>query len=220
MTPRLTRLLILAAVMISSACDAPSPAHEYEPAPRPAGVSLPSTATKPSQVYVDVDIAVSDLRQVDWDQATIPPGFCGLSGLTPLVDGSATSTSATWGPVHIAAADVTYGDLLEDEDEEAAVAVYCDNGGGTASSVLESGIVLFAERDGRLMAVGTVTARKQFPGQMPTLLSMKEWHKPLIVVSESYYRVSDSTCCPSGKAETDWTWTGQSLSSGATRILE
>jgi hypothetical protein len=122
--------------------------------------------------------------------------------------------------VHIAVVDVMYGDLLEDEKEEAAVAVVCDNGGGTGSGLLESGIVLFAERDGRLISVGTVTARKQYEGQLPTLISVKEWRKPSIIVSESYFRASDATCCPSGRAETDWIWTEESLSPGATRVLE
>jgi len=170
----------------------------------------------------DLGVTVSDLHQVDWDGAPLPPGFCGIPTVTRVSGGMASTTSGTWGPVTVAVLRVDYGDLLGDDVEEAALGVYCDNGGGTGSSVLEYGIVLYGTRAGQLVTLGVLTPQVQDADQLPTILSVTEWRQHSLVVTESYYRTPDATCCPSGTAETTWTWTSEAdgPSPGAPHVLQ
>jgi hypothetical protein len=214
-------LLIAGALSVVGACGTPSLGARVSPAPPPAGVELTVETAKPAGANSNLAILASpDLREFDWEQVVVPSNFCGIGEPTALVNGGATATSTTWGPVQLAFRDVEYGDLLGDEKDEAAVSVYCDNGGGTGSGLLEYGIAIFAEREGSLTHISTVTATKQFEGIMPTSVSVKEWKKPSMVVSEYYYREYDPTCCPSGEAETTWTWAGETLAPGASRVLK
>jgi hypothetical protein len=169
---------------------------------------------------VDLGVAVTDLRQLDWDRVPVPPGFCGIPTVVQIDGGMAKAASGTWGRVTVGVFGVTYGDLLEDDADEAAVNVYCDNGGGTGASTLEYGIVVYTGRAGRLTSLGVLSAQMQEANQLPTTLSVQEWSDRSLLVTEHYYRVSDSTCCPSGTAETRWTWEDDSPTPGAPHVIE
>lgn len=182
--------------------------------------AAPSPSVGPSPGAADLGVAAGDLQQMDWDAVSLPPGFCGIPTVTQLDGGMARASSETWGPVTVAWFDVSYGDLVGDDADEAVVSAYCDNGGGTGSSTLEYALVTYAVRGGRLIGLGTLTAQVQEANQLPTTLSVQEWGEQSLVVNEHYYRASDATCCPSGVAETTWTWDGDIPSPGAPHVLE
>jgi hypothetical protein len=151
----------------------------------------------------------SDLRQVDWLHASLPGDFCGIDGLVRFSDGEATGKSKKWGQVHLGMwnepEQTAYGDIDGDGQAEAAVAVGCDNGGGTASGQLGFGYVVIRSRDGELVSIGTITPRQEQPdGSHVTLLGDARIDRDQVVVTELWYRASDSTCCPSGQAHTTW----------------
>lgn len=210
------------------ACAAPTPGPKIAPAPRQPEVPVASaTAGNTSSAEdapgaEDLGVAVGDLHQVDWDGAPLPPGFCGIPTPTRLSGGMARTTSGTWGPVTVAALEVAHGDLLGDDADEAALALYCDNGGGTGAGTLEYGMVVYGSRAGELVSLGILTPQVQDAGQRPTSLSVAEWRQHALVVTEYYYRDPDPTCCPSGIAETTWTWTSeeQPPSPGAPHVLQ
>ncbi len=221
MTPRMTGVLLVTALLCAgSACGAPTPGPKIAPTTRQPEMTVPSASAEPTADAEDLGVAVSDLHQMDWDGAPVPSGFCGIPTVTRMRDGTARTTSETWGAVTAAVLEVTYGDLLDDDADEAAVGLYCDNGGGTGSSTLEYGIAVYGSRGGTLVSLGTLSAQMQEANQLPTLLSLQEWRERSLVVTENYYRVSDSTCCPSGRAETIWTWEGDAPSPGPPHVLE
>jgi len=182
--------------------------------------TAPSATAETTPDAEDLGVAVSDLHQLNWDGAPLPPGFCGIPTVTQMSDGMARTASETWGAVNVTVLEVAYGNLLEDDADEAAVRVYCDNGGGTGSSILEYGIAVYAARGGQLVSLGILSAQMQEANQLPTLLSVQEWRENSLLVTENYYRVSDATCCPSGVAETTWTWEGDVPSPGAPHVLQ
>jgi hypothetical protein len=215
-------LLVLALLCAGGGCGAPTPGPTVQPASQQPGSAVPSASTGTTGTTApdeDLGVTVGDLHQLDWDAAPVPPGFCGVPTVTVMSGGKATTTSGTWGPVTVAVLGVDYGDLLADDADEAALRVYCDNGGGTGSSTLAYGIAVYAGRGGRLVSLGVLTAQMQEANQLPTLLSVQEWRQGSLVVAESYYRDADSTCCPSGTAETTWTWTGDVPSPSAPHVL-
>ena len=211
-----------ALLCVGAACGAPTPGPQIAPAPRQPEAPVPSVSAGTTPSAEDLGVAVGDLHQVDWDGAPVPPGFCGIPTVTRLSGGMASSTSGTWGPVRAWVERVDLGDLLGDDADEAALDVYCDNGGGTASSILEYGIVVYGTRAGELVSLGVLTAQVQDAGQLPTSLSVTEWGQHALVVTEYYYRPTDATCCPSGVAETTWTWTSEEgvPSPGAPHVLQ
>ena len=213
-------VVMTALLCVMGACSAPTPGPKVGPAPPRSDATVSSVSPGTTASPAGLGVAVSDLHQLDWDEAPLPPGFCGVPTATQFSGGFATATSATWGGVTVAVLQVTYGNLLGDDAEEAALDVYCDNGGGTASSTLEYGIAVYAGRAGELVSLGILTAQKQDADQMATLLSVKEWRDRSMVVTENYYRTSDSTCCPSGIAETTWTWEDDVPSPGGPHVLQ
>jgi hypothetical protein len=213
-------VVMTALLCVMGACSAPTPGPKVEPAPPRSDATVSSVSPGTTASPAGLGVAVSDLHQLDWDEAPLPSGFCGVPTVTRFSSGFAATTSATWGGVTVAVLQVTYGNLLGDDAEEAALDVYCDNGGGTASSTLEYGIAVYAGRGGELVSLGILTAQKQDADQMATLLSVKEWRDRSMVVTENYYRTSDSTCCPSGIAETTWTWEDDVPSPGGPHVLQ
>ena len=203
---------------LAAGCAAPQPGPRIAPAEPPAGVTLVTRSPTPAPV-VGLGVPVTDLRQVDWDEAVLPPGVCGIDTAARLSRRRSRETSATWGAVTVWLDRVAYGDLLSDPGPEAAVRVYCDNGGGTASSILEYGLVVYSARGGELTAVGLVRPQRQDATQLPTLLLVRSWRPATLVVTELYYRSADPTCCPSGRARTTWSWASGVAEPGPPRIV-
>src|SRR4051794_27628830 len=202
-------VVMTALLCVMGACSAPTPGPKVEPAPPRSDATVSSVSPGTTASPAGLGVAVSDLHQLDWDEAPLPSGFCGVPAVTRFSGGFAATTSATWGGVTVAVLQVTYGNLLGDDAEEAALGVYCDNGGGTASSTLEYGIAVYAGRAGELVSLGILTAQKQDADQMATLLSVKEWrdrslgggreYDPAPVPAGWSSRVADNT--PAGEGD-------------------
>jgi hypothetical protein len=212
--------VVTALLCAMGACGAPTPGPKIAPASQqPVAGALPSMSTGPDGGAENLGVAVSDLHQMDWDTAPLPPRLCGIPTVTTLRGGLAKTTSDTWGGVTVGVTLAAYGDLMGDEGDEAALEVFCDNGGGTAASVLEYGIAVYTGRDGVLTSLGTLAAQVQDADKLPTLVSVEEWRPRSLVVTEEYYRDADSTCCPSGIAETTWVWEEDIPSPGAPHVI-
>jgi hypothetical protein len=213
-------VVTVALVCWAAACGAPSPGAKVTPASQEptVGSSAPTSAARSGGE--DLGVPAGDLHQVDWDSAPLPPQVCGIPGLTTLSNGLARATSQTWGAVTVGVVQVAYGDLLGDDGDEAAVEVYCSNGGGTAASNLEYALAVYTSRSGRLVSLGVLRAQRQDADQRSTLLSVATWAEGSVVVTEHYYRSADGTCCPSGIAETPWRWEGDIPSPGPPHVVQ
>ena len=190
----------------------------------PAGTPDPAASTtttaqrpSPSPSVVDLGPAPEDMRRHTWDRALIPGEFCGIPG-TIRIGVKKAHASRVWGPVHVGFLSAESGQLLDTASREVAVSVYCDNGGGTASSTLQYGVVILAAEGDRLISLGTVTPQRSSPTVLPSFVADLRWHLGRLEVTESWYRPSDATCCPSGSAVTSWQLRGGDLIPGATRV--
>jgi len=201
-----------------AACGAPEPGPKVTPA-EPESEAIMPTDTATHCGATALDVPVSNLRGFDWDQAVLPGGVCGVKETVHLNKGVARATSDTWGPVTVAMLGAKYGQLLADRGVEAAATVYCDNGGGTGSSTLEYAVVVYSARGGVLTGVGLISAKKHEEGELPTILSVKSFQPSALAIRELYYRPADSTCCPSGRAVTTWTWAGDTPEPSAPHVL-
>lgn len=173
-------------------------------------------STSAPSVAADLGPAPPDLRSVDWSNLALPGDFCGVRGSVQYKSGEAVGVSANYGEVHLNQMSfsnaVSYGDIDGDGLDDAAVALGCDNGGGTASGQLAFGGVVVASRLGVLKAIGTVTARMvPTEGGHVTLIKSISLSRGKVVVDELWYRPTDSTCCPSGEASTTWMLSADNL---------
>jgi hypothetical protein len=177
---------------VLAACGAPEAGQKVSGAPQP-------TAAEPS-----LDQAADDLRDVDWQQATLTARFCGVDEPVTMRNGEVKAASATWGQVRVwvtVRKPVWYGDLDGDGRDEAAVSLGC----GTAPRELAFGLVVVRSRDGALELVGeiaTTTMRDDAP-HVP-MLTDPQFGRGGITVKELWYRPGDSNCCPSGASLTRW----------------
>ncbi|MBQ0996295.1 hypothetical protein [Streptomyces sp. RK62] len=137
----------------------------------------------------------------------MPGDFCQIPGTIRLADAEATATSRTWGRVHIGLLPKRlYGDVTGDGRAEAALNVGCDNGGGTAAGQLAFAVVVITAKNGMLRSLGSLGAQHDSPGVHTPLLSATKLERDQVTVTESWYRPSDSTCCPTGTDVSTWTF--------------
>jgi hypothetical protein len=170
-----------------------------------------------------------DLHKVDWQNATIPGGWFLGPNQVKLTNGEATGV-----PTHIQfmGADeaenvyggdrVVYGDLDGDGLAEAGVEVWID-GGGTAASQRAQGWIIFRAGPNGPVATKVIVPRMQ-PGNTWSPNPRNAGHISYVsairilpgevLAGELYYRPTDATCCPSGKATTTWTYTNGTLQAG------
>jgi hypothetical protein len=224
---RTARFLILALLTTAapavSACGSP---HAAPRIPRsfsspPTTAERPTTPTPTTTVGAGaVGAAPTDLHDVNLARVSIPGAFCGIPGLVTFTDNEATATSSRWGPVHLSRLPtVAYGNVQGDARSEAAVNVECDNRDGTADGQLAFASIVFAGVQRRLNVIGTVTPQENPPNQHVTLLTMVQLARQRVIAHEAWYRSSDPTCCPSGKAVTVWTLQNGYLSPTAPHIV-
>lgn len=198
---------LLPLLLLLAACGDPVAGPKITGGPQPGSTVVqtmaPSEGARPSLAK-----ASRDLHAVDWQQATLTAAFCGVEQPITMRDGKVNATSTLWGEVGLwinTFKPVWYGDIDADGQDEAAVNVGCDNGGGTASSQLAFGLVVVRSHDGNLELVGeigTTTMRDDAP-HVP-LLTEPQFEKGAITVKELWYRPSDANCCPSGVSLTRW----------------
>ncbi|MFE2048466.1 hypothetical protein ACFXAS_08190 [Streptomyces sp. NPDC059459] len=200
-------LLAVAVAAVATACSTPEQGPRVTPAPAEPSVSAPLPTVSPLAPGPALGPAPGDLRDVDWTRAVLPGDFCGITGTVTLSDSEGLADSKTWGRVHVALLTdlTTYGDVTGDDLDEAAVAVGCDNGGGTAAGQLVFATIVLTARDGRLYALGTLDTQDDSSGPHPPLVSTTKLTSGKATMTELWYRQSDADCCPSGERVSTWT---------------
>jgi hypothetical protein len=166
--------------------------------------------------------AVIDLHHVNWTEATLPGRVCGVPHRIHLRGGKALVRSPRWPNlrrIEVAAGwnPVVYGDLDGDGSDEAALGVFCSNGGGTADSVLAYAQVVYHAGTSSALAVGVLTPRWQPKHVLPTLLTVV-LRRGRVIGREAFYGPRDGTCCPSGRAKTVWKYEHGTLRLASSRV--
>ncbi|MFC3897790.1 hypothetical protein ACFOWZ_40515 [Lentzea rhizosphaerae] len=197
------RLVVL--VLLLTACGGPGIGPKITRRPESGSPAGTTTVSAPSPSRQVLGSAPADLRTVDWPKAALPARFCGIDEPVRLKDGQAAATSATWGRILLLQNGVAHGDVDGDGQDEAAVGLMCDTGGGTAASQLAFGYVVVRSVDGNLELVGEIstTTMRDDAYHVP-LLAEPKFEKGVITVEERWYRPSDANCCPSGASLTKW----------------
>jgi hypothetical protein len=206
-------LSVIAALMVALAWYT---SGSGDPAATPSATSNGGGRAKTALTHA----TVVDVHRVDWPNVTIPGRLCAVAGSIKLRDGSATASSKRWGQVHVSmqGTDAVYGDLDGDRKDEAAVVIWCDNGGGTAAGQLAQGLVVFRNRNGQLHTIATVTPRQQPVDVHTSFVASLRFARGQVVAHERWYRNTDPTCCPSGTATTVWKYTGGHLVPGPPKL--
>src|SRR5512133_453299 len=152
--------------------------------------------------------ATIDLHHMNWRAVTLPGRVCGVRHAIHLRGGQAFVRSPRWPNLpRIEVADgwspVVYGDLDGDGLDEAALGVFCSNGGGTAAGVLAYAQIVYRAGTSSALAAGVLRPHWQPKHALPTLLTVA-LRRGRVVGREAFYGRRDGTCCPSGRAKTVW----------------
>lgn len=172
------------------------------------------------------------IRTVDWNSTGVPASICGGAGFVTLHGGDGLVSSALWpdawqggdpavlpNQVAISVSPVVeYGDVDGDGYEDAAVSIWCTNGGGTAAGQLTNGLALFSDATGDLELLGTISTSRPTTSHVP-YFSSTHIARGSVTVTERWYGPVDGTCCPTGRARTVWTYNGQGFVMGETDII-
>jgi WD40 repeat protein len=156
-----------------------------------------------------VRVPVSNLHSVDWQDTPLPGEFCAVPGLVTMRKGLGWASSLKWGRVQffLGSSPVTYGDLQGGGTQDAAVQVWCANGGGTADSEIAEAYLIFSMHDRTLRLIGATTPQEQPPDEAHiSIFSSISISPGSVMAHEAWYRAGDPTCCPSGTAVTVWTY--------------
>ncbi|MCW2897795.1 MAG: hypothetical protein JWO67_60 [Streptosporangiaceae bacterium] len=205
-----------ATIFALSACAAPQPGPHIVWTPPSSGnlrLPRPSSASTRNAFQV-VGSAPADLQSIDWKNASLPGQFCGIRHTVTFKSGEVSAQSNTWGSVHLSVSTVTYGSLDAGGQTDAVVQVGCDNGGGTADGQLVFAAIVLARSAGNLEVLGTILPQVNPQGVHVTLMDNVKINAGSITVQELWYRPSDSTCCATGRATTQWTWANDHLTAG------
>jgi hypothetical protein len=127
-----------------------------------------------------------------------------------------------WAVVDVYRGRVSYGDLDQsgENEDEVAVSVTCNNGGGIGSGNLGYSSLILAVRGNSLHLLGKITPRQPLNAATgPALLGSVELLPGKVIAQESWYGPGDSSCCPSGRTTTVWTYSKGRLRSGRTIVL-
>jgi hypothetical protein len=217
---------VLLVVTLLSACAGPDTSASPQPtSSRTGAAAAPSTGPTASiPIASGLTATAPPLRAVDWGNAVIPASVCGAAQPIHLSNGQAVVDSTRWPDfprVHVTLGPVQYGNLGGDAHQEAAVDIWCDNGGGTADGQLADTWVIFADDASSPRVIGALIPQQPpnpntphvpyFDGDLQMLPGR-------IITHELWYSPADGTCCPSGRATTVWTYSDDSLHATATTI--
>jgi hypothetical protein len=145
--------------------------------------------------------------------------FCSISGMVQFENKEATAPSVRWGRVHLRQyGKIYYGDLLGTGRPVAAIPLQCDNGGETADGELAAADAIIDGSTGKIALIGTITPQ-QPSAVVTTNFGKVEITRGRIAAREIWYRPADPTCCASGSAITDWTYTGGGLIPGTPHVI-
>jgi hypothetical protein len=159
---------------------------------------------------------------VDWKTLSVPGAACSTAQSVRLVEGSATAASRHWpgvSRVALSVATETYGELGAGRSV-AAVDVWCSSPGGMADDELANVWLVYTSAAGHLHLVGVISVRAPAPtpGVHVSLIGAVSFHADSITAAESWYKPSDPTCCPSGRATSTWSYANGALSYSGTTI--
>ena len=187
------------------------------PAPSQA-TTLTATSSAPTSAALatpsPTSSASSDggLRSVDWANITVPGAVCRADRPITLRARKATlptpaGVAAGTAQVEAVEGPVVYGDLSGDGLTAAAVEVRCNNTSGMADGQLMDTIVVYTGTATSPRAIGTLTPQQpSAPGQHVAYFLRTAIAPHEVVTTQVWYRSSDSTCCPTGRATTAWAW--------------
>jgi hypothetical protein len=166
--------------------------------------------------------ALIDLHHVNWKAAMLPGRVCGVPHAIHLRGGKAFVRSPRWPNlprIEVAGGwnPVVYGDLDGDGLDEAALGVFCSNGGGTAAGVLAYAQVVYRAGTSSALAVGVLRPHWQPKRALPTLLTVV-LRRGRVIGREAFYGPRDGTCCPSGRARTVWAYRHGTLRFASSRV--
>ncbi|MGH3374731.1 MAG: WD40 repeat domain-containing protein [Actinoallomurus sp.] len=185
--------------------------------PSPTATKPPSTAPRQSP---SAGAALVNMKRYDWANAELPAPFCSISGTVRFKNKEATAPSSRWGRVHLSQyGKVYYGDLLGNGHPVAAIPLQCDNGGGTGDAEIAAADIIVDGSSGKITLIGAVTPQ-QPSATVTTNIGKVEITRGRMTVHEIWYRPADFTCCASGTAVTDWTYTDGKLIPGSPHITE
>jgi len=161
-------------------------------------------------------------RGVDWKSLSVPSGACDTGHSVRLVNGSATAASRHWPgvrQVELYLDQESYGELGAGASA-AAVDVWCSGPGGMADDQLADVWVIYTANAGHLQLIGVVSARAPAtkPGVHTSVIGAVNFRRGAIVADEAWYKPSDPTCCPSGRATSTWTYSNGALTYRGTSV--
>lgn len=153
---------------------------------------------------------------VDWNAVTVPGSVC--DGVQPIVLRAGTATidappgvDAGTPQLVVSEGQVIYGDLLGGGQEVAAVNVWCSNTGGTADGQYKDSWIVYSADTGAPQVIGVMTpqVRGDPASHVPYFDTDRmgiEIDTRRIIARQLWYGPSDSTCCPTGRATTVWSY--------------
>lgn len=151
---------------------------------------------------------VLNLHRVNWADVTIPGALCRVKSTIRLHKGQARISRSGYGPLQVLTSGPAYGDLGHGQ-QVAALAVWCDNQGGTAAGELAQGLAVSGTAGSRLYWLGTLTPQyRPRGGAHIPFISAGRIGRDRIVTTEYWYASGDPDCCPTGRASTSWVWNG------------
>ncbi len=170
-----------------------------------------------SQSRAPVTSGLSKLRAVTWASVSVPGDVCpGRTAPIRLSHGKAhiPDPRGVRLPAGVTVEEAThvFGDLYGRGHDVAALDIWCLGANGSAASQLEDSWVLFTDAAGKVRSIATLTPRE------PASARKVAPHVPyfdtspgdiviapgIVTVKELWYRATDHTCCPSGRATTRW----------------
>lgn len=213
--PRVARI-VLVAVLLVSGCNA-----DVDTAPP---ITVTSSASAP---MISVEASGSPgppaaefatpTTDEAWSDITISARFCGIDDTVQLSAGDANARSTTWGEVQVhaypdnAALNGAAGSLV-------AKQVMCANFGGTASGDIAYAYLLFKVDGPTTRILAELPAQQPRLGEHPTMVTSISGSGETFTVDESWYKIDDANCCPSGRAQTDWRVTESGADKVSTRV--
>jgi hypothetical protein len=113
-----------------------------------------------------------------------------------------------------------YGNLDGVGQDEAALVVDCNNGGGMAAGVLAYAQVIYTTAGKSLRVIAVMTPQQpRNANRLPTLLTVKI-RRGKVIAREAWYGPNDGTCCPSGRTTTVWTYNHGALQAGKPKVTQ
>lgn len=170
---------------------------------------------------------VVDLHSFHWADATVPGSVCGTRHAIHLHNNIAVVSSTRWpGTPRVTVysqfgwkvLSVVYGDLDGDGNDEAALAIVCNNGGETADGNLGYAQVIFTAAPKAPRVIGIVTPQERTPDTFPPFFSVVIKRGKIISHEFLYAAADPSACCPTGRATTVWVYAKGQLRHGRPRV--